>query len=201
MRDHSKLLARYGMASCTSFKIGASTCLLWEGSIRALLRHGLPVGARRAPRCRALPRFLRRAPGSRRWGGSATGSSASTRHRGHPKHREGPAGGENILLQRHRRGVERGDCRREAGVAGGLLQHLDALLASDTEIDGAVGDSHPPRQTLRKTVPHLAAIVAGVEMHGRGVDRPLRAETNQYAALAARHLLDDWPRLLGQRLP
>ena len=38
-------------------------------------------------------------------------------------------------------------------------------------------------------------------MHGRGVDRQLRAETNQYAAFPAGHLLDDWPRLLGQRLP
>src|SRR5262249_15360600 len=60
--------------------------------------------------------------------------------------------------------------------------------------------SRPPRHTLRKAVLRLAGVVAGIDMNGRGIDRPLRAETNQHAVLAAGHLLDDRPRLSGQRL-
>ena len=48
---------------------------------------------------------------------------------------------------------------------------------------------------------HLATVVAGIEVYGGAVDRPLRAETNQHAVLAAGHLLDQRPRLLGERLP
>ena len=61
--------------------------------------------------------------------------------------------------------------------------------------------SRSPRETLRKTMLHLAAIITGIEVHRRAVDRPPRAETNQYAVLAAGHLLDERPRLLWQRLP
>src|SRR6266404_3427357 len=60
---------------------------------------------------------------------------------------------------------------------------------------------HPPRQALPETMLHLAAVVAGVEVYGGSIDRPLRAQTNHDAVLAAGHLLDQRPRLLRQRLP
>jgi len=48
---------------------------------------------------------------------------------------------------------------------------------------------------------HLTAVVAGIEVYRGTVDRPLRAQTNQHAVLAAGHLRYKRPRLLGNRIP
>src|SRR4029078_10490407 len=61
--------------------------------------------------------------------------------------------------------------------------------------------SRLPRHSLREAVLHLATVVPGVQMHGRSVDRPLGAETDQHAILAAGHLLDERTRRRRQRLP